>query len=136
MPSNFKKLAVDFNMDKKVDLYDEVDAIGSIAKYFKKSGWNRKIPVATRVSYKGKRFTRLKTGYKYKYKRSRLKGIKPKNERFYYAKRVHLIKLDRKSHDELWYGTQNFHAITLYNRSNYYAMAVHQLAQKKSKKSL
>lgn len=129
MPSNFKKLAVDFNKDGKVNLNTDVDAIGSIANYFNKSGWNRKIPVATRVSYKGKRFTRLKTGFKYKYKRSRLKGIKPRSSRFYYNKHVHLVKLDRQRHDELWYGTKNFYVITRYNRSNYYAMVVHRLAQ-------
>ncbi len=130
MPSNFKKLAIDFNKDGKVNLNSDEDAIGSIANYFKKSGWNRKLPVATRVSYKGKRFTRFKTGFKHKYKRSRLKGIKPKNSKFFYNKKVHLVKLDRKKHDELWYGTSNFYTITRYNRSNYYAMAVYQLAQK------
>ena len=134
MPSNFKKLAVDFNKDKKVDLYNESDAIGSIANYFKKSGWNKYIPVATRVSYKGKRFTGLKTGFKHKYQRSRLKGIKPKDKNFFYNKRVHLVKLNRKRFDELWYGTKNFYVITRYNRSNYYAMAVHKLAQEIKKK--
>lgn len=130
MPSNFKKLAVDLNKDKKIDLYTDVDAIGSVANYFQKSGWNRKEPVGIRVSYKGKRFTKYKTGYKYKYKRTKLKGIKPKKGKFYYSRKVHLIKLDRQNHDELWYGTRNFYVITRYNRSNYYAMAVHQLAQK------
>ncbi len=130
MPSNFKKLAIDFNFDNKIDLNNEIDAIGSIANYFKESGWDKKTPVATRVSYRGKRFTKLRTGFKYKYKRSYLKGIKPKKGRFYYSKKVHLIRLDRKKYDELWYGTSNFYAITLYNKSNYYAMVVHQLAQK------
>ena len=129
MPSSFKRLAIDFNKDGKIDLYNETDAIGSIANYFKKSGWNKKIPTATRVSYRGKRFTRFKTGFKHKYKRSRLRGIKPKDKNFFYADKVHLIKLDRRKHDELWYGTKNFYVITRYNRSNYYAMAVHQLAQ-------
>lgn len=130
MPSNFKKLAVDFNNDGIVDLHNEEDAIGSIAKYFNKSGWNRMIPVATRVSYEGKRFNRFKTGFKHKYKRSKLKGIKPKDENFYYPKKVHLIKLNRYKFDELWYGTKNFYVITRYNRSNYYAMAVYKLAKK------
>lgn len=136
MPSNFKKLAVDFNRDGKVRLDEDSDAIGSIANYFNKSGWNKKVPVATRVSYTGKRFTKLKTGYKYKYNRTRLKGIKPKNGKFYYNKKVHLIKLDRRKHDELWYGTKNFYVITRYNRSSYYAMAVHLLAQKIKKQYL
>lgn len=130
MPSNFKKMGVDFNNDGKIDLHNEIDAIGSIAKYFHKSGWNRLTPVATRVDYKGTRFSKYKTGFKYKYSRSRLKGIKPKSENFFYADKVHLIKLDRYKFDELWYGTKNFYVITRYNRSNYYAMAVFQLAQK------
>lgn len=134
MPSNFKKLAVDLDKNQKVDLYTEVDAIGSIANYFNKSGWNKKEPTAVRVSYKGKRFTKLRTGYKHKYKRSNLKGIKPKYSKFYYNKKVHLIKLNRYKYDELWYGTKNFHVITKYNRSNYYAMAVYQLAQEIKKK--
>ena len=129
MPSNFKKLAVDFNKDNKVDLNNEADAIGSVANYFKRSGWNRHIPIATRVSYEGKRFNSLKTGFKHKYKRSGLKGIKPKDKNFFYNKKVHLVKLDRKKFDELWYGTKNFYVITRYNRSNYYAMAVHKLAE-------
>ncbi|TLP40565.1 lytic murein transglycosylase B [Arcobacter arenosus] len=130
MPSNFKKLAIDFNNDGVVDLDNEEDAIGSVAKYFNKSGWDRMTPVATRVSYEGKRFDKLKTGFKYKYKRSKLKGIKPKDDNFFYPRKVHLIKLNRYKFDELWYGTKNFYVITRYNRSNYYAMAVYKLAKK------
>jgi len=129
MPSNFKRLAVDFNKDNKVDLNNEVDAIGSVANYFQKSGWNKYLPVATRVSYKGKRFTKFKTGFKHKYKRSKLRGISPKNKNFFYNNKVHLVKLNRKKFDELWYGTKNFYVITRYNRSSYYAMAVHKLAK-------
>ena len=129
MPSNFKRLAVDFNKDNKVDLNNEVDAIGSVANYFQKSGWNKYLPVATRVSYKGKRFTKFKTGFKHKYKRSKLRGISPKNKNFFYNNKVHLLKLNRKKFDELWYGTKNFYVITRYNRSSYYAMAVHKLAK-------
>ncbi|XOB63406.1 lytic murein transglycosylase B [Campylobacterota bacterium DY0563] len=129
MPSNFEKLAVDFNNDGIVDLNNEIDAIGSVANYLSKAGWNKTVPVATRVSYQGKRFNRFKTGYKYKYKRSKLTGIKPRSNRFYYPKKVHLIKLDRKRYDELWYGTENFYVITRYNRSSYYAMAVYKLAK-------
>ena len=33
-------------------------------------------------------------------------------------------------YDELWYGTKNFFVITRYNHSAYYAMSIHQLAQK------
>lgn len=130
MPSNYNTIAVDFNKNGKVNLHENSDAIGSVAKYLSDAGWNNSIPTATRVSYKGKRFTKFKTGFKHSHKRKDLKGIKPKDKNFRYKEKVHLIKLDRKNFDELWYGTKNFWVITRYNRSDYYAMAVHQLAQK------
>jgi membrane-bound lytic murein transglycosylase B len=129
MPSNYKNYVVDFNRDGKKRMNSSVDAIGSIAHYLRRHGWNRGQPVAARVSYPGKRFRSRRTGYKYRYNRASLKGIYPKTY-FAYRNKVHLIKLKRYKYDELWYGTKNFYAITRYNHSNYYAMAVYQLAQK------
>ena len=130
MPSNYKAYGVDFNKDGKVSLQQPQDAIASIANYLKKNGWRRGEVVATRVSYKGKRFKKYKTGYKIKYNRKDLKGITPKVRSWNYHKKVRLIKLNRKKYDELWYGAKNFYVITRYNHSAYYAMVVHQLAQK------
>ena len=129
MPSNYKSLAVDFNNDGKIRISTPIDAIGSIANYFKQSGWKTDEPVGIRVSYKGDRFYGFKTGTKYKYKRKDLIDISPKRY-FPYKEKVHLIKLEREKYDELWYGTHNFYVITRYNHSSYYAMAVHQLAKK------
>lgn len=129
MPSNFERHGVDFNGDGRLRISQPSDAIGSIANYLKANGWQTDVPVATRVNYDGMRFNRLKTGYEHTYHRQDLKGIYPK-ERFYYADPVRLIKLNRFKYDELWYGTQNFYVITRYNHSSYYAMAVHQLAQR------
>ncbi len=42
--------------------------------------------------------------------------------------KVSLIKLEGAT-DEYWVGGENFYAITRYNPSVKYAMAVHQLAQ-------
>ena len=68
MPSSYIRFAVDFNSDGKTDLWDAEDAIGSIANYFARNGWNPSIPkVTVRAKYKGNRFKRLKTGYKTKY---------------------------------------------------------------------
>ncbi len=133
MPSNYESLAVDFNNDGKKQMNNHVDAIGSIAHYFQKNRWQKGKPVAVRVKYKGRRFNALPTGYKHKYHRSSLKGIAPVKN-FNYQDKVHLIKLKRLEYDELWYGAKNFFVITRYNHSNYYAMAVYQLA-KKIKKS-
>jgi len=129
IPSNYEAYGVDFNGDGRVTLQKKQDAIASVANYFKQNGWRSGEPVATRVSYEGKRFRRYKTGYKKTYERKYLKGIAPKSWWKYNGK-VRLIKLEKKKYDELWYGAKNFFVITRYNHSAYYAMAVHQLAEK------
>ena len=129
MPSNYEHYGVDFNKDGRITLQSPDDAIASVANYFKKNGWRKGEPIATRVKYKGTRFNKHKTGYKHTYHRHRLKGISPR-ERWDYKNKVRLIKLNKKKYDELWYGAKNFFVITRYNHSSYYAMAVHQLAQK------
>ena len=129
MPSNYRHYGVDFNKDGHITLQRADDAIASVANYFKKNGWRRGEPVATRVTYHGKRFNKHKTGYKHTYHRHQLKDIKPQ-EKWNYKDKVRLIKLNKKNYDELWYGAKNFFVITRYNHSSYYAMAVHQLAQK------
>ena len=134
LPSNYKKFAIDFNKDGKMRMSNPDDAIASIANYFKKHGWETDQPVAVRVHYKGDRFNKFKTGLKYKYPRKKLLNIYPKSY-FKYKKEVMLIKLERAKFDELWYATKNFYILSRYNHSAYYAMAVHQLAQK-IKKSL
>lgn len=129
MPSSYY-YAVDFNGDGKKSMQTTSDAIAGIANYLKKNGWRRGEPVATRVSFSGDRFTSRKTGYNHEYSRTSLKGISPKFGEWRYSGKVRLIKLDRYNYDELWYGAKNFFVITRYNHSGYYAMAIHQLAQK------
>ncbi|RLA58118.1 MAG: lytic murein transglycosylase B [Epsilonproteobacteria bacterium] len=127
MPSNYEAYGVDFNGDGKITLQKQQDAIASIANYFKKNGWRKGEPVATRVRYEGTRFKQYKTGYKKTYNRKDLKGIAPQYG-WEYKDKVRLIKLNKKKYDELWYGAKNFFVITRYNHSAYYAMSVHQLA--------
>ena len=129
MPSSYYYV-VDFNGDGKKSMQTTADAIAGIANYFKKNGWRKGEPVATRVRYEGNRFTAKKTGYNHIYTRSSLKNISPMYEEWNYWKKVRLIKLDRKYYDELWYGAKNFYVITRYNHSGYYAMAIHQLAKR------
>ena len=130
--SSYLDFAVDFNGDGKTDLWNAQDAIGSIANYFARNGWNSSIDqVAIRAKYKGNRFKRLKTGYKTKYSQYKLRKkykIKPRTKMSYRGP-VSLLRLNRSTHDELWFGTHNFRVITTYNHSSHYGMAVFQLAK-------
>ena len=129
MPSNYQHFGVDLNRDGKIRLNNPADAIGSIANYFKKNRWKKGMPVAVNTNFIGKRFYGLKTGFRHKYRQKNLHKIKAKSY-FNYKKEVMLIKLSKAWSDELWFGSHNFYVITRYNHSAYYAMAVHQLAQK------
>ena len=50
MPSSFRRLAVDFNNDGRRDLWNPKDAVGSVAHYFSRSGWQFHNPVTTQTS--------------------------------------------------------------------------------------
>ncbi|MGB1009662.1 MAG: lytic murein transglycosylase B [Thiolinea sp.] len=133
MPSSFRAFAVDFNGDGVRDLWNPVDAIGSIANYFAKHGWKRGQEVAVPAKVTSMAYTKMPDGYKVKYSRSRLakKGIRPRSGRWSRTGRTHLLALTTVPGGlkEPWIGYHNFYVITRYNHSNYYAMAVHQLAR-------
>lgn len=64
MPSSFKSYAVDFNGDGHINLWDPVDAIGSVANYFKAHGWSKGEPVAIQANG---RAPGLENGFKTRY---------------------------------------------------------------------
>ena len=53
MPSSFRSLAVDFNNDGHRNLWDQHDAIGSVAHYFSSNGWQNHMPVAEQTKRDG-----------------------------------------------------------------------------------
>ncbi|MGM3175575.1 lytic murein transglycosylase B [Dickeya lacustris] len=131
MPSAFKKYAVDFNGDGIPNLWDPVDAIGSVANYFKSNGWQSGGQVAVPAS--GQTFA-LETGFKTHYSLSTLAaaGLRP-NASLGGAQEASLLRLDMGSYYQFWYGLPNFYAITRYNKSVHYAMAVWQLGEEVKK---
>ncbi|MEE9303282.1 MAG: lytic murein transglycosylase, partial [Thiotrichaceae bacterium] len=133
MPSNFKTLGVDFNNNGSCNLWDPVDAIGSVANYFSKHGWRKGGPVAVRAIIKGNSHRKLRSGYKKKYSLSRLasKGVRPQG---HMDSTVRFLRMNTNAGDEIWLGGHNFYVITRYNHSGMYALAVHQLAQEVKKR--
>ncbi len=50
MPSSYRRLAVDFDNNGRCDIWDADDAIGSVAHYFSRSGWQMHGPVTKQSS--------------------------------------------------------------------------------------
>lgn len=132
MPSSFHSFAVDFDGDGVRDLWNPVDAIGSIANYFAKNGWQPGGEVAVPADVSSSTYASVPDGFKVKYSMADLQrmGVSPKYGNGE-AGAVHLLALSTvpNGYKEPWVGYKNFHVITRYNRSNYYAMTVHLLAQ-------
>jgi membrane-bound lytic murein transglycosylase B len=132
MPTSFHKWAVDFDGNGKRDLWDPEDAIGSVANYFASFGWHKGEPVAVlaRSTGPGPGARAMKTGFNTSYSLDALSrnGVLTTADLDGHGP-VSLIELDARGGYEYWLGLKNFYVITRYNHSNYYAMAVHQLAQ-------
>lgn len=130
MPSSFHRYAVDFDGDGRRDLWNPVDAIGSVANYFKGHGWRSGEPVAIRAAARGSVPQTLEAGFSTRY---RVDGLARQGVTTRVALdgdgEVSLLRLDARDGYEYWLGLHNFYVITRYNHSTYYAMAVYQLGQ-------
>jgi membrane-bound lytic murein transglycosylase B len=125
MPSAFKQYAVDFNGDGHINLWDPVDAIGSVAHYFQASGWVAGGQVAVQANGQA---SGLEPGYDKKYSLATLSaaGLSPLGSLGNHSE-ASLLRLDMGTHYQYWFGLPNFYVITRYNHNTYYAMAVWQL---------
>ncbi|BAN98042.1 lytic murein transglycosylase B [Plautia stali symbiont] len=127
MPSSYKQYAVDFNGDGHINLWDPVDAIGSVANYFKAHGWRSGENVAVPANGQA---PALENGFKTSYSVNTLaaSGLAPQGS-LDGNSQVSLLRLDLGTSYQYWYGLPNFYVITRYNHSTHYAMAVLQLGQ-------
>ncbi len=127
MPSSYKQYAVDFSGDGHINLWDPVDAIGSVANYFKAHGWVKGDQVAVMANGQA---PGLPNGFKTRYSISQLAaaGLTPQQPLGNHQQ-ASLLRLDVGTGYQYWYGLPNFYTITRYNHSIHYAMAVWQLGQ-------
>ncbi len=128
MPSSYRKYAVDFSGDGKIDLlHDPVDAIGSVANYLKQYGWLSGEPVAARanVGENGRAGSLAETHTVAAWAAS---GVQP-DQQIAADKTARLVDFTAAEGKEYWLAFNNFNVITRYNNSDFYAMSVHQLAE-------
>ncbi len=138
MPSNYRRLAVDFDGDGRRDLWSAPDAIGSVANYFVNYApartWQRGLPLMVPAALgrkpgkdwplNGKAQTHLVADFI-------RAGVKPgvALPADTPAGLVELTLSHEPARKEYWLGLPNFYSVMAYNPRTYYAMAVSQLAQ-------
>lgn len=129
--SSYRHYAIDFDGDGVADILNNpVDAIGSVANYFRAHHWKPGAPVAEPLQNSLPEVSPMLTG---ELKPSltvndyRQAGLSPKADVAGDAK-ARAIRLAGADGPELWLTYQNFYVITRYNHSHLYAMAVFQLA--------
>lgn len=128
MPSSYRKYAVDFNGDGKVDLLNQrEDGIGSAANYLKQFGWARGEPVALRATVSEQvcagdiRAPRTLS----EWARSGVALVQPLAA----TKPARLLDFTVQDGKEFWLVFGNFDVIMTYNNSSFYAMSIVQLAE-------
>ncbi len=131
IPSSYRHYAIDFDGDGVADIVNNpVDAIGSVANYFKSHGWTPgEMVTLTATVTKDYNLDVANQKLKPKLTVAELNqhGYIPsaKIETDQVATAMHLVG---DSGDEYWIGLNNFYVITRYNHSKLYAMAVYQLS--------
>lgn len=129
MPSNFRKYALDYNGNGKVDILREPeDAIGSVANYFKHYGWRSGEPVAilAKVTDDKRLGSLIEMRPALAWRADA--GVMPVKNSDAFLPPAWLLDLTVESGKEYWLVFDNFNVIMRYNTSSFYAMSVHQLA--------
>lgn len=129
MPSNYRKYALDYNGNRKVDiLHEPEDAIGSVANYFKHYGWRAGEPVALQAKVADEKSLDVLTEVRPTFAWKADAGVTPMVATESILPPSWVLDLTFDTGKEYWLAFENFDVIMRYNISSYYAMTVHQLA--------
>ncbi|MCT8287192.1 lytic murein transglycosylase B [Xanthomonas translucens pv. translucens] len=132
MPSSYRQFAVDGDGDGKRNLFtDYDDMFSSIANYFvQKGGWVRDGVVAVPATLRPGAEELNPSDWTPSYTLADLaaRGYQP-SAALPAGASATPITLDGSAGKQYWLGFQNYYAITRYNGSKMYAMAVYQLSQ-------
>lgn len=134
MPSSWQRYAVDFDGDGKIDLFNSTsDAIGSVANYFRSFDWQTEQPTHFEVQVQStpeQLEQLLLPDILPTFNASSMQtlGLQLPQTASQYPGKLALIELrNGENAPSFILGTDNFYAVTRYNWSSYYAMAVIEL---------
>jgi membrane-bound lytic murein transglycosylase B len=135
MPSSWRRWAIDYDGDGRVDLIrSTADVIGSVANYFKSYGWQPGMPTHYPVSFDPEKVDMeallapdiLPT---FSVASFTAKGAVLEGAALEHKGPLALVELQNgEAPPQYVAGTENFYVITRYNWSSYYAMSVIELA--------
>ena len=136
MPSSWARYAVDFDADDRIDLLGSTaDAIGSVAHYLKSHGWQPGMPTHYAVAFDPERLDLpmlLAPDIQPSFSADQMmtKGVLLDAAGRQHLAPLALVELQNGDAAPSYVaGTENFYAVTRYNWSSYYAMAVIELGR-------
>ena len=134
IPSSYRHYAITFSQGSQANLFDSMDAIGSVANYFKQHGWQANKAIASKASIVGSDYKKKLANRSNPIPNTTLKtlkdyGVSPRNPAPLDALAT-VLELEQADKPEYWVTFQNFYVITRYNHSSLYAMAAFQLSEK------
>lgn len=141
--SSIRNYAVDFNNTGHRDLLNNVDdAIGSVANYLHKNGWQKDAPISSKASLNKlskKNFQSLETSIdklkpSFSVKQLKQSGVifqESYNKHTYDQMKTNLVSFEVAENKKVYRaGFNNFYVITRYNISQNYALAAVKLSEK------
>lgn len=133
MPTSIAKFARDYDGDGKIDLWNSLpDICASVANYFVVHGWQKDEQVALRAetTETPREITPATLEPVYSVKQLAEWGYRTKIQQKMNAQTpATLIRLEGEEGSEVWITFQNFYAISRYNKSQLYSLAVYQLSE-------
>lgn len=136
MPSSYRSYAVDFDGDDIIDIWNNpVDAIGSVANYFKRHGWvsggQAVFSAQAKADIPDDWFVQGRSGLKPSRTVAQFAGVGITTEANLDPETLAVaMKFAVEEGFEYWLGLHNFYVITRYNHSAMYAMSVYQLSER------
>ena len=136
MPSSVMNYAIDFDEDGRVDLaHSSADVIGSVSRFLREHGWRRGMPTHFAVEPPTditERALLLVPDIVPSFSSAQMveRGARLDEAALQHEGSLALIELHNAEASPSYVaGTQNFYALTRYNASSYYALAVIELGR-------
>ena len=127
LPESYRRLAIDFDEDGIRDIINNpADAIGSVANYLMKNGWQKGSNIAVEANLINKE-NPISTIWKMK--KNEYLELEPKNKVEFDDLKSETYLQVAVSDDSYWIGGNNLKVLSRYNKSSFYVVAVFLLSK-------